>query len=260
MLISRMRGFARTASTLAAAVLLLGCLGQSSTAPQLPANAKRVLFIGNSLTYTNDLPGMLKQLARMAGDTTLEVASVAYPDFALEDHWNQGTAPTWLRDRKWEYVVMQQGSSALPASQQHLRTWAVQFAPLVRAAGAEPVMLMVWPQQNRLFDFPNVRQSYQLAAEAIDGMFVPAGDAWVRYGNYGELYSDGLHPTRRATYLTALVLLQRLLDINPESLPPVIPGETVNQGVVLTLQAAARGANSAFPRFPARAQREALRQ
>ncbi|HEY0929639.1 MAG TPA: SGNH/GDSL hydrolase family protein [Gemmatimonas sp.] len=237
-----------------AVLLLLACVATAAcltppTAPSLPSGSTRVLFLGNSLTYTNDLPGMLLRLARLAGDTSVSVAALAEPDYSLEEHWKQGTAPRWLRERQWEYVVMQQGSSALPASQVHLRSWTEQFAPLIRAAGAQPVLLMVWPQQGRLFDFPNVLTSYRNAAGSVGGLFAPAGDAWTAYGQYDRLYSDGLHPTGPGTYLTALTLLARLRDIRPEQLPPTIPGMPMDSADVRALQ---RAATAALDRNPAR--------
>jgi hypothetical protein len=239
--------FARRIS-LIALILMAGCL-RAPTAPDLGTGGTRVLFLGNSLTYTNDLPSMLLRLARLAGDTTVEVAALAEPDYSLEDHWKQGVAPRWLRERQWEYVVMQQGSSALPASQVNLKMWTEQFAPLVRAAGAQPVLLMVWPLQDRLFDFPNVLTSYRNAAGSVGGIFVPAGDAWTVYGQYDRLYADGLHPSGSGTYITALTLLERLRGIRPDRLPPIIPGMPVDSVTVRALQ---RAAIAALDRNPAR--------
>ena len=233
------------------ALITSGCFATAPSAPGFPAGGTRILFVGNSLTYVNDLPGMLDAVARQVGNTQLHVASIAFPDFALEDHWTEGSARRALTDQRWEYVVMQQGSSALPASQVHLRTWAAQFAPLIRAAGATPVMYMVWPTTSRLGDFPGVLESYRTAAAAINGIFAPAGDAWTASGNLGLLYSaDGLHPTIQGTYLSAIVLLERMTGIRPEQLPPSIPGVDISAEQVRALQRAAR---VALDRNPARA-------
>ncbi len=230
--------------------MVSGCHGKTPTGPAFAPGGTRVLFIGNSLTYSNNLPGMYIALARLAGNTTVEAASVAFPDFALEDHWAEGTARRALGPNTWEFVVMQQGSSALPASQVNLRTWATQFAPAIRSAGAEPVMFMVWPTTSRVGDFPAVLQSYRDAASAIGGLFAPAGDAWTAFGDLPALYSvDGLHPGVRGTYLAALVLLQRTLGIRPGQLPATIPGTSVGEAEVRALQQAAQ---VALDRNPAR--------
>jgi hypothetical protein len=145
---------------------------------------------------------------------------------------------------------MQQGSSALAASQVNLRSWATQFGPSIRASGAVPVLYMVWPTTSRLFDFPNVLQSYRSAAAAVQGIFAPAGDGWTAYGDLAPLYApDGLHPSPRGTYLAALVLLERTLGIDPGHLPPIIPGHAIGEADVRALQQAAR---VALDRNPAR--------
>ncbi len=229
---------------------LSACGGDSATAPGF-ADGTRVLFIGNSLTYTNNLPEMFVALAGLGGRSGVHVASVAYPDFALEDHWQEGTARRALTTSKWEFVVMQQGSSALPASQINLREGAQTFAPLIRAAGATPVLFMVWPTTARLGDFPAVLQTYRGAAAAIGGVFAPAGDGWTAFGNLQVLDSgDGLHPSSPGTYIAALVLLDGTLGIRPTSLPATIPGGNMPEASVRLLQQAAQAAldrNAARP-------------
>ena len=236
--------------TLLASTALLAAACHKVTAPGFDAGGTRVLFIGNSLTYTNDLPGMYIALARLAGYDTVNAASVAFPDYALEDHWAEGTARRALADHGWEYVIMQQGSSALASSQAHLRTWTEQFAPVIRGAGATPVLFMVWPTTTFPGDFPHVLQSYRNAAVAVNGIFAPAGDAWTAYGDRSPFYSpDGLHPSVYGTYLSALVLLERTLGTRPDQLPAVIPGTSTPEAEVRVLQQAAR---TALDRNPAR--------
>ena len=71
----------------------------------------RILFIGNSLTYSNDLPAMVCAMARSAGrQATCE--SVAKPDYGLEEHWNEREAREAIA-RGWDVVVLQQGFSRL---------------------------------------------------------------------------------------------------------------------------------------------------
>ena len=55
-----------------------------------------ILFIGNSLTYQNDLPGMVTLLAHSVG-RTIVCESVALPDYGLEEHWNSGGARKAIR-------------------------------------------------------------------------------------------------------------------------------------------------------------------
>lgn len=49
----------------------------------------RILFVGNSLTYVNDLPHLVEQVARERG-VSIKTEMLAFPDYALEDHWKEG--------------------------------------------------------------------------------------------------------------------------------------------------------------------------
>ncbi len=240
---------------LALGALLPACNG-GPTDPSFAPGAVRVLFIGNSLTYTNDLPGMLVAVARQAGDSALAAHAVALANVSIEDHWYEGTARALLERTRWEFVVLQQGPSSLPANQANLAQWTGAFAPLIRAAGAEPVLYMVWPAADRaLLDFPLVLESYREAARSVGGIFAPAGDAWIAalaadpaVPLYGP---DGFHPSAAGTYVAALVLLGRLRGIDPLGLPAVIPGPGgYGADRVRSLQRAARAAldrNAARP-------------
>src|SRR5262245_25457547 len=83
-----------------------------------PPAPVRILFIGSSLTYANDLPAMVCALARAARHEA-QCEIIAKPDYSLEDHWNERTARQAIA-RGWDFVVLQQGPSALPESRELL--------------------------------------------------------------------------------------------------------------------------------------------
>ena len=202
----------------------------ASASPDLTAEV-RILFIGNSLTYVNDLPAVVKALTTGAGLPATQVATIAYPDYALEDHWNQGDAPAAVAKDGWTHVIMQQGPSALPESRVNLLQWSQTFAEQITAHGAMPGMYMVWPSTERNFDFDRVSESYRLAAEQIGGQLYPAGDAWRavwRRNSSLALYgSDGFHPSSLGTYTAALTILAGGCDRSPVGLPTLgIPAAT----------------------------------
>src|SRR6185369_8269312 len=86
-------------------------LAWSATAfAQAPAQKPlRILFIGNSLTYTGDVPGRVALLAGALGRKA-EVESITAPGYQLEDHWREGKAQAAIR-KGWDVVILQQGSS-----------------------------------------------------------------------------------------------------------------------------------------------------
>jgi hypothetical protein len=172
----------------------------------------RILFVGNSLTYANDLPATVCALARAAGQRVV-CESVAKPDYSLEDHWNEHEARSAIA-RGWDFVVLQQGPSALPESRRLLIAYAKRFDAEIRKAGARTALYMVWPSRTRRADFSGVSQSYAAAAKEVKGLLMPAGDAWRAAwaidSNLPLYGPDGFHPSASGSYLAALVIYRQL--------------------------------------------------
>src|SRR4029453_7990455 len=88
---------------LLAGIALLFC---AAGAPAKPASAPlRVLFVGNRLTATNDLPAVAARIARSHG-RTLEYRTVAFGAYALEDHWAQGDGRGGPGNGNWGVGVL----------------------------------------------------------------------------------------------------------------------------------------------------------
>jgi len=118
---------------------------------------------------------------------------------------------------------LQQGPSALPESRANLREWTRRFDGVIRQAGSRTALYMVWPESYRPQAFPEVSTSYRLAAEDVQGILLPAGDAWVaawRADAGLRLYGpDGFHPTVLGSYLAALAIYGGLTGASPVGLP-----------------------------------------
>ena len=174
----------------------------------------RILLIGNSLTAANNLPAIVEALGRAKDGQTVEATAVTANNFSLEDHWNQGNARAAIAKGGWSVVVLQQGPSALPESRVLLRDYVRRFAAEARKNGARTALYMVWPAKARTRDFDDVSESYTLAARDVDGILLPAGDAWReawRRDPSLALYADdGFHPSPLGSYLAALAVWRGL--------------------------------------------------
>ena len=180
-------------------------------APQTPG-AINILFIGNSLTYTNDLPGVLRQVAASKG-TTIHTESIAGPNLAIIDHLNGATdALQRVQSRQWDFVILQQGPTTTPIGRDSLIIWTKLWDPHIRKAGARPALLMTWTPRAQLNRMDLVRLSYKDAADAVDGVFIPAGDAWTAALHKGvEVYGpDNFHPSRAGTEVVARSIYETL--------------------------------------------------
>lgn len=76
--------------------------------PQVPPNAMRVLFVGNSHTQNNDVPGMVARLAGAAGvERPLHAVTEAPGGAGFVEHLGNGRVAAYLREEPWDYVVLQ---------------------------------------------------------------------------------------------------------------------------------------------------------
>ncbi|MEQ8425170.1 MAG: hypothetical protein RIA63_10710, partial [Cyclobacteriaceae bacterium] len=158
----------------------------------------KVLYVGNSLTYSNDLPGLVEELGRMQG-VRIQSKVIAKPNYALEDHWLEGTIQSEIKNNHYDFVVAQQGPSALPESQVMLLESAVRFAELCKETKTVFALYMVWPSKSRSFDHDNVIYSYSNTAKKTASLLCPAGLAW-KYAweedpNLPLYGNDNFHPS-----------------------------------------------------------------
>lgn len=233
-------------------LLLLAALAScGSTGPEPVADPDlRILFIGNSLTYFNDLPGLVRDLGRSDPSRPVTVGSVAYPNYSLVDHWDRGDALGAINSGPWDYVVLQQGPSALPESRAVLVEYAGKFAEAIRSAGAMPAIYMVWPGLDRADEWDAVTASYAAAAAAVDGVLLPGGEA-IRAAYTADrglplFEGDDFHPALAGSHAVALTIYARLTGVSPLGLTAKAGGSRVPESQVPELETAAADALRRF--------------
>lgn len=235
------------------AIFILVCASNANAQPK----ELRVLFIGNSLTYSNNLPAIVAALAEASQQKRFVYKTIALPNFSLEDHWNQGDAQKAIAKDKWDVVVLQQGPSSLPESRELLLEYTRRFAQAIRAVGATPALYMVWPSAARANDFARVMESYQLAAQEVKGILFPVGaawrEAWKREAKLALYTQDQFHPSVMGSYLAALVMYEKLYGKSPLGLPASLQLRSKTLGKIelskeqaTLLQIAAVETNKAF--------------
>src|SRR5438552_14606251 len=76
------------------------------------ANDLKILFIGNSFTARNDLPGLLAQLVGVRG-IRLDHRLIWAGGASLRMHWNKGDAQKEIQRGHYDNVVLQEQSTLL---------------------------------------------------------------------------------------------------------------------------------------------------
>lgn len=152
---------------------------------------------------------------------------------------------------------MQQGPSASNEGRALLLEYGRRFAEEIGKIGARPAFYSVWPSASRMQDFKGVTESYRHAAEDVDGLLFPVGEAWLsawRIDPSIGLYSaDGFHPSMAGSYLAGLVIYGQLYNRSSVGLPFKLrlgsgAGIEIPPDQAVLLQRAAEEANKLFGR------------
>jgi hypothetical protein len=199
-----------------------------------------VLALGNSLTYTWNVPLLVQQLAAAAGGATIRFTTRAEPNWSLEEHWADLGAQAEARSGQHDIVMMQQGASTLPASGTHLTSWTQAWAGVIRQAGARPALYQVWAPVGG--DLDAAIANYEAAANAASTGLYPVGRAWREARRLDPTISlwsaDGLHQGPQGAWLAALVIASVILDRPPADFPNTLPAHVTAAQLAVFRQAA----------------------
>jgi len=199
----------------------------------------RVLFIGNSYTYFNNLPQMVAGLARAAHQPKqLEAEMVTVGGATLKSLWEGGKALEVLKGGKWDYVVLQEQSTlgliqmANEAPRindpKTFHEYARRFDAEIKKAGAKTVFYLTWARQNAPQTQAALTDAYLNIAKELNAIVAPVGIAWenaLKSNPQLALHrEDKGHPTPTGSYLAACVLYATIYGKSPEGLPGQIIG------------------------------------
>lgn len=216
--------------------------------PSSGANADdtplRILFVGNSLTGSYDMPSVFRYLAE-SGGRAVEVEECIWYGSTLGERFEREDVQAALQ-RDWDYVVLQEYSNRPLVDPDDFRASVAKFSQAIEGR-AQIVLFENWPWYGEQ-TIDQLDAIYAEVALEFGAIVAPLGRAWatVTTDSAIELYSDYAHPTPAGTYLGACVFYATLFDESPEGLPDRPWGddyhldEAVGEGGVPYLQSIAR--------------------
>ncbi len=182
---------------------------------QIKQSQYNVLFIGNSLTYANDLPKLVRQEAARQG-VVVHTKTHAKANYAIVDHWAEGEVQRLIKTKLYDFVVIQQGPSSQQDGYRMLVNGGAPYAELTRQNNAQLAYYMVWPALEYYFTFQGVIDNYTAGAEANDAILIPVGTRWRQYiadtGDRSYYGSDGFHPSKKGSQMAAEVIVETLFN------------------------------------------------
>jgi hypothetical protein len=195
----------------------------------------RVLFIGNSLTFENDMPGLLRKLvASDAKNRPLYAVRYTPPGYTFAQDVTNHTVTGLLESIHWDDVVLQENSNISALDPLVRPDWmdapARDLVDRIRVIGAEPLFFLTSGYETGnpalALDSYGAMQdridlNYREVAGELSASLVPAGLAWSEA--VGERpgtalwQADGVHPSLEGAYLNACVFYAVLYRRSPTS-------------------------------------------
>jgi len=201
----------------------------------------KILFIGNSFTARNDVPGLVARLAAARG-RKIEPQLISAGGASLRRHWNAGKAPAAIANGHFDYVVLQEQSTLPIKNAGRMHENVRLFDEAIKAAGAKMVLYMTWARRSAPDSQQAITDAYLSIGSELDATVVPVGVVWQKFlSEHDEpvLHDrDQSHPTLAGSYLAACVFLAVLLGENPVGIDVPVSGLSGQE--VNLLQRAAR--------------------
>jgi hypothetical protein len=179
-------------------VIILCCLLATAPLSAQDDDTLRVLFIGNSHTYVNDLPGMFRSLSE-SGSRVAIVDMSAPGGHALMEHVVNPTTLSKIARLGWDFVALQE-QSQIPTIEYWCENGMYPASrtldSLIRLPGAGTAFYMTW--------------GWKLGGTMTYREHSSPPFLW---------QADNCHATVKGTYLAACVFYAALWEADPRGLP-----------------------------------------
>ncbi len=197
-------------------------------------NETSVLFIGNSLTFGNDMPKMVSEIATAQGKSVI-FDTVIKKGMTIQYHSEQTRTYKKIKSRKWSYVVVQGHSTEFVQTQETIDENTLPYLRKIidsirRYSSCTKIILYeTWGYKYGLLDAPNaenytvMQNQIKLQTMRVADIFsigvCPVGEVWKSIYSKDttlNLYTaDNYHPSRTGSYVAACTFYIALFGETP---------------------------------------------
>jgi Secretion system C-terminal sorting domain len=198
---------------------------------------KRVLFLGNSYTYVNNLPQLIADVANSTGDVLIHDNNTP-GGFSIGNHLYSTASLNKIMLGNWDYVVLQGQSFEFTTPTPEIISpfpYARKLDSIINAYNApcgETMLYMTWGRKNGdTSSCPNpllctyegmdsiIHVNYMKLSDTINAVVSPVSAVWkyIRYHYPSiELYqADESHPSLAGSYAAACCFYTALFRKDP---------------------------------------------
>lgn len=182
----------------------------------------KILMLGNSFTYFNEMDQILARL--LDAEVVAHTRGGAYLAEQLDETTEMGirTAKA-LAEEQWDYVVLQEYSNGPILEAEQFYHSVEALCEKIRKNGATPLLYATWAYHadapkmadvgmNRDEMFDALYDAYHKAAKDNDALIADVGEAFRKVSATTELYDeqDRYHPNLEGSTLAAKVIAETI--------------------------------------------------
>ena len=211
---------------------LFGCGGssQNQTSPNststsiesAPAADYELLFIGNSHSSVNNLPGIVATLIETGTQKSANAFNAPGWGF-LADRIGDGVTQATIEARSWTHVSLQAQKYSTTGRYSYPTDAAKTWIRSVKTVNATPIMFPEWPRRGNFEEGLRVHQLHVSIAQSEPACVAPIGLAWdLAISRFPQMVlhaPDGNHSALAGALLTAYVFYETITGEKADQLP-----------------------------------------
>ena len=182
----------------------------------------KVLFIGNSHTYYNDMPHLFAEMCESLTGERTDVTMLAFSNRKLEWHCEEYFPVRFaLLYGNYDYCVIQQFGHPIPPIEE-TEPSLEKLIRLCEGVNTKPVLYMTWAKRNEPEKAELIRGIYRTLAQKYGTLLAPMAEIFeslrIDHPEIDLDWFDGSHASPYGDYLVAATLsslLTQHTDLSP---------------------------------------------
>jgi len=209
-------------NTCGKAILVISIFISSQTFAQEKKDTVRVLLVGNSYIYYNNLAQMIGLITDSL-DTKIICKKSTIGAATLGQHWNSErglNTKKIIANNKFDIVVIQDNSMWPLEHKDSLLLYGNLFCQYIRANGAKPYLYNTWAREKTPQTQSSINAVYNELAALENAVNVPVGSSFdlarKTIPTMNLFHPDGSHPSAVGTFLIALSFIKKITGTLPK--------------------------------------------
>ena len=174
----------------------------------------KVLFVGNSHTFFNDMPALFAEMAKKSGAGKVTADMLAYSGRDYAWHRTEYFALRYaLLYGGYDFCVLQQAAHPYPPAESTLE-YGRDLIEMCKRAGVKPVVYMTWAEKRFPENQQKMTDTCEKLAEETGALLCRVGQIWQRIlrecPDIELFYDDGEHAGPYGDFLIAAAFCRLL--------------------------------------------------